>query len=85
MAKTETQTETQTFGPNNLRITDGTDKVQIEFDPKRIIGAFNPSKKALEADENAKGNPRVCSTGSYRILDISGVKVMLHVIGRSGK
>lgn len=64
-------TKAGTFGAGNLLITDGADKVQIEFDPRQIIGKFS------------SGNPKVCSTGSYRTLDLCGVRVMLHVIGRS--
>jgi hypothetical protein len=73
MAETKGQGTTKpgAFGPNNLRIIDGADKVQIEFDPSRVIGQFK------------SGNPQVCSTGSYRTLDVSGVKIMLHVIGRT--
>ena len=79
--KVQAQTATG-FGPNNLRITDVADKVRIEFDPRVIIGRFNPSKKAIEEDR--PGNPKVCSTGSYRTLDVAGVRVMLHVIGPAG-
>lgn len=63
--------QAETFGANNMAITEEADKVTIQFDPARIIGEFK------------SGNPRVCSTGSYRTLDASGVKIMLHVIGRS--
>jgi hypothetical protein len=60
------------FGPNNLAIVDGPETVTMSFDPRRIIGQFK------------SGNPQVCSTGAYRTLDISGVRVMIHVIGRKG-
>lgn len=69
------------FGANNLLVEDTTDKVTITFDPRVVIGRFNPSVKARE--ENRSGNPKVASTGSYRTLDISGVRLMLHVIGSS--
>ena len=68
------------FGAGNLKVSDTPDKVTIEFDPATIIGRFNPSAKALS--DGRPGNPKVCSTGSYRTLDISGVRVMLHVIGQ---
>lgn len=61
----------RTYGVGNLAIEDTPDKVSLTFDPREIIGQFK------------SGNPQVCSTGSYRTLDVSGVKVMLHVIGRS--
>lgn len=64
------KTQKQTFGPNNLTIEETPDKVVIQFDPSRVIGQFKT------------GNPKVASTGSYRTLDVSGVRVMLHVIGR---
>ena len=80
MAK-ETQGPVSAFGTNNLKVEDTPDNVTIQFDPRVIIGRFNPSKKAVE--EGRFGNPKVASTGSYRTLDISGVRVMLHVIGRS--
>lgn len=68
------------FGPGNLLVEDTPEKVTITFDPRVVIGRFNPSKKAIE--DGREGNPKVASTGSYRPLDISGVKVMLHVIGQ---
>lgn len=71
------------FGAGNLLVDDTTDKVTITFDPRVIIGRFNPSAKALS--DGRPGNPKVASTGSYRTLDISGVRVMLHVIGPAGK
>ena len=70
----------ESFGPGNLMINDTAEVVTITFDPRRIIGAFNPSAKARE--EGRDGNPKVASTGSYRFLDVSGVRLMLHVIGR---
>lgn len=76
-------TSENTFGANNLLIEDSSDKVTITFNPQEIIGRFNPSAKALS--DGRPGNPKVCSTGSYRTLDISGVKVMLHVIGVADK
>lgn len=69
------------FGVGNLKIEDTPESVTIQFDPRVVIGHFNPSKKAVE--EGRLGNPKVASTGSYRTLDISGVRIMLHVIGRS--
>ncbi len=69
------------FGAANLLIEDTPEKVTITFDPRTIIGQFNPSPKA-QAD-GRPGNPKVASTGSYRTLDISGVRLMLHVIGRA--
>ena len=72
MTDKASKVQEQTFGAGNLKIEDGTDKVTIQFDPARVIGQFK------------SGNPQVCSTGSYRLLDVSGVKIMLHVIGRSG-
>lgn len=68
------------YGAGNLRIAETEDSVTIEFDPNQIIGRFKPSGKALA--DGRPGNPKVCSTGSFRTLDISGVRVMLHVIGR---
>ena len=68
------------FGAGNLKVEDTPDKVTIAFDPRVIIGRFKPSAKA--AQEGRSGSPKVASTGSYRTLDISGVRVMLHVIGR---
>jgi len=61
------------FGANNLLIQDEADQVTLTFDPRTIVGEFK------------KGNPKVCSTGSYRTLDISGVRLMLHVIGKATK
>lgn len=86
-----TQELQREYGAGNLLVDDTPEKVTITFDPRVIIGRFNPSAKLLAAfrgDETGKvaepqGNPKVASTGSYRILDISGVRVMLHVIGRS--
>lgn len=70
------------FGAANLLVEDASDKVTITFDPRVVIGRFNPSAKALA--EGRSGNPKCASTGSYRTLDISGVRVMLHVIGPAG-
>ncbi len=64
------------FGPGNLLVNDTPEVVTITFDPRRIIGAF----KSKSGDR--PGNPKVVSTGSYRTLDISGVRLMLHVIGQ---
>ncbi len=69
-ADTATATPPETFGVGNLLIQDGVEEVTVKFDPQRIIGEFK------------SGNPKVCSTGAYRILDVSGVRMMLHVIGR---
>ncbi len=81
MAKTNEGPKSE-YGVGNLLVTDAPDRVTITFDPRCVIGRFNPSKKAIE--EGRSGNPKVASTGSYRTLDISGVKVMLHVIGPVG-
>ncbi len=77
-ATTKAQSE---YGVGNLKIEDGADNVTIQFDPRCVIGLFEPGKKARE--EGRPGNPKCCSTGSFRTLDVSGVRVMLHVIGRS--
>jgi len=69
MAKNKTAAAVNTFGAGNLRIDDGPDNVTIQFDPTVVIGEFK------------SGNPKVCSTGAYRTLDCSGVRIMLHVIG----
>jgi len=66
----ETKSTATMFGPGNLKITEGENKVTIEFDPSRVIGKFE------------SGRPQCCSTGDYRTLTLAGVKVMLHVIGR---
>ena len=81
------------FGAGNLKVEDTPDNVTIQFDPRVIIGRFNPPKGAVAAWKESLdtdnplpepiGNPKTASTGSYRTLDISGVRVMLHVIGRS--
>lgn len=68
------------YGAGNLLIEDTSEKVTITFDPRVIIGRFNPSAKA-QAD-GRDGNPKVASTRSFRTLDISGVRLMLHVIGQ---
>ncbi len=67
------------FGAGNLRIDETPEMVTIQFDPRITIGRFKPSAKAIEAGND--GNPKVASTGSYRTLDESGCRVMLHVIG----
>lgn len=58
------------FGPNNLKVTETAEKVTVEFDPRVLIGTFKT------------GNPKVASTNSYRPLDLSGCRLMLHVIGK---
>jgi len=78
---TTNTTKTAGFGVANLKITEETNAVTIQFDPETIIGAFK--EKLLKDGSVRPGNPKVCSTGSYRTLDVSGVKIMLHVIGRS--
>lgn len=77
--KSTKQSPISKFGAGNLQVEDTPENVTIQFDPRIIIGRFNPSKKALE--EGRSGNLKVASTGSYRTLDVSGVRVMLHVIG----
>ena len=62
-------TDVNQFGANNLRITETEESVTVEFDPRVIVGEFKT------------GSSKVCSTGSYRALDISGARIMLHVMG----
>ncbi len=70
------------YGANNLLIADTPECVTITFDPRVIIGQFKPSARA--AAGGSAGNPKVASTKGFRTLDISGVRVMLHVIGQQG-
>lgn len=78
----QAETLESAYGAGNLLIEDTPEKVTITFDPRVVIGRFNPSAKALE--DGRPGNPKVASTRSYRPLDVSGVRVMCHVIGRAG-
>ena len=75
------------YGVGNLQIVETAECVTIRFDPRIVIGNFKPNKveidRATEAKEEPIGNLKVCSTGIFRPLD-TGVRVMLHVIGRDG-
>lgn len=70
MPSKTTSEEVVTYGAGNLKIEETEACVTIQFDPRRIIGEFK------------SGNPKVCSTGAYRPLDLPGTRFMLHVIGQ---